>query len=156
MEGIILNSCSMFYTFIHFTRHCVSHTFKKPVFLYSENYIKIIYYIALMNNEYIEELNYEISKLKEKLLLTENELNKTKHKLNTCQTNSKKYYKINKNKIIERVKNYNKQNNYNPSVSYDKRKEYNKIVVVAVAVIIVVAIAVVISVIVTVNGALYL
>jgi hypothetical protein len=36
------------------------------------------------NEEYIKELNNEISKLKEKLLLTENELNKTKHKLNTC------------------------------------------------------------------------
>ena len=30
-------------------------------------------------------------------------------------------------RIIERVKNYNKQNNYKPIVSCDKRKEYNKI-----------------------------
>ena len=71
--------------------------------------------------------NNEISKLKEKLLLTENELNETKHKLNTYQSNSKKYYENNKDKIIERVKNYNKQNNYKPIVSCDKRKEYNKI-----------------------------
>jgi len=77
--------------------------------------------------ELIRELNCEISKLKEKLLSTENELNETKHKLNTYQSNSKKYYENNKDKIIERVKNYNKQNNYKPIVSCDKRKEYNKI-----------------------------
>jgi predicted Zn-dependent peptidase len=70
--------------------------------------------------EYIKELNNEISKLKEKLLLTENELDETKHKLNTYQINSKKYYENNKDKIIERVKNYNKQNNYKPIVSCDK------------------------------------
>ena len=46
----------------------------------------------MTNEEHIKELNCEISKLKEKLLLTENELNETKHKLNTYQTNSKKYY----------------------------------------------------------------
>jgi hypothetical protein len=77
--------------------------------------------------EHIKELNYEISKLKEKLLLTENELNETKHKLNTYQSNSKKYYENNRDKIIERVKKYNNQNNYKPRVSSDKRKEYNKI-----------------------------
>jgi hypothetical protein len=77
--------------------------------------------------ELIKELNCEISKLKEKLLSIENELNETKHKLNTYQSNSKKYYENNKDKIIERVKNYNKQNNYKPIVSCDKRKEYNKI-----------------------------
>lgn len=79
------------------------------------------------SEELIKELNCEITKLKEKLLLTENELNETKHKLNTYQSNSKKYYENNKDKIIERVKNYNKQNNYKPIVSCDKRKEYNKI-----------------------------
>ena len=79
------------------------------------------------SEELIKELNCEIAKLKEKLLLTENELNETKHKLNTYQSNSKKYYENNKDKIIERVKNYNKQNNYKPIVSCDKRKEYNKI-----------------------------
>ena len=47
------------------------------------------------NEEHIKELNCEISKLKEQLLLTENELNETKHKLNTYQTNSKKYYENN-------------------------------------------------------------
>ena len=44
-----------------------------------------------------------ISKLKEKLLLTENELNETKHKLNTYQINSKKYYENNKDKIIDTI-----------------------------------------------------
>jgi hypothetical protein len=48
----------------------------------------------MTNEEHIKELNCEISKLKDKLLLTENELNETKHKLNTYQTNSKKYYEV--------------------------------------------------------------
>jgi len=56
------------------------------------------------NDKCIEELNCEISKLKENLLLTQNELNETKHKLNTYQTNPKKYYEINKKKIIDDLK----------------------------------------------------
>ena len=77
-----------------------------------------------MNNE---ELIKENNNLREKVLFLENELNDVKQKLNTYQSNSKKYYENNKDKIIERVKNYNKQNNYKPIVSSEKRKEYNKI-----------------------------
>ena len=76
-----------------------------------------------MNNE---ELIKENTILKEQNKLLESELIEVKQKLNTYQSNSKKYYENNKDKIIERVKNYNKQNNYKPIVSIEKRKEYNK------------------------------
>ena len=74
----------------------------------------------------VEELIKENIALKEKNKLLEDELKEVKQKLNTYQSNSKKYYENNKDKIIARVKNYNKQNNYTSIVSSEKRKEYNK------------------------------
>jgi hypothetical protein len=79
------------------------------------------------NVETICLLTEENTQLKEKLSQMEKELNDTKHKLNTYQSNSKKYYENNKEKIIERVKEYNKSNNYKPTVTNEKKKEYNKI-----------------------------
>lgn len=74
-------------------------------------------------NSLIEENKY----LKEKINHMENELNETKQKLNTYQLNSKKYYQNNKEKIIERVKEYNLLKQTKPIISSDKKKEYNKI-----------------------------
>ncbi len=79
------------------------------------------------NSDIIQLVTEENKKLKEKLSQMEKELNDTKHKLNTYQSNSKKYYENNKEKIIERVKEYNKNNNYKPTVTNEKKKEYNKI-----------------------------
>lgn len=64
--------------------------------------------------------------LREKIYQLEKELDEVKNKLNTYQSNSKKYYENNKEKIIERVKEYNKNNNYKTVVSIEKKKEYNK------------------------------
>jgi hypothetical protein len=75
-----------------------------------------------MNNE---DLINENLMLKEKIKLLEEELNDVKHKLNTYQSNSKKYYENNKEKIIERVKEYNKE--HKQVISPEKRREYNKI-----------------------------
>ena len=69
----------------------------------------LLYYRKMNNEEIIKELNIENSILKDKILQMQNELFEVKHKLNTYQTNLKKYYEINKEKIIERVKNYNKE-----------------------------------------------
>ena len=78
---------------------------------------------SIVINSLIEENKH----LKEKLIIMENELNETKHKLNTYQLNSKKYYQNNKEKIIERVKEYNALKQNKPVISSDKKKEYNKI-----------------------------
>jgi hypothetical protein len=79
------------------------------------------------NSDIIQLVTEENKQLKEKLSQMEKELSDTKHKLNTYQSNSKKYYENNKEKIIERVKEYNKSNNYKPNVTNEKKKEYNKI-----------------------------
>jgi len=63
----------VFYTFFHFKRR----------FLYNENYIKIIYYITLMNNE---ELIKEISILKAELEKTKFELVETKEHLKSLRS----------------------------------------------------------------------
>jgi hypothetical protein len=64
---------------------------------------------------YNEELIKENTNLREKVFLLENELNELKKKLNTYQSNSKKYYENNKEDIIEKVKNYKKNYKYTPT-----------------------------------------
>jgi|694.fasta_scaffold62031_2 hypothetical protein len=79
-----------------------------------------------MSIEIVQNFKLENKHLKEKIIELEKELDEVKNKLNTYQSNSKKYYENNKEKIIERVKEYNKNNNYKPIVSSEKKKEYNK------------------------------
>jgi len=55
-----------------------------------------------MNNT--EEIIYENNALKERINLLENEIINLKHKLNTYQSNSKKYYETHKEEI--KIKNY--------------------------------------------------
>jgi len=50
-----------------------------------------------------------------------------KTQINKSKIKTKQYYENNKEKIIERVKEYNKNNNYKPNVTSEKKKEYNKI-----------------------------
>ena len=71
-----------------------------------------------MNNE---ELIKENTDLKEKVFLLENELNEVKQKLNTYQSNSKKYYENNKEDIIEKVKIYKKNYKYTPTEEQKKK-----------------------------------
>jgi hypothetical protein len=78
------------------------------------------------NSENIISSMEENKLLREKIYQLEKELDEVKNKLNTYQSNSKKYYENNKEKIIERVKEYNKNNNYKTVVSSEKKKEYNK------------------------------
>ena len=80
-----------------------------------------------MSIEIVQNFELENKHLKEKIIKLEKELDEVKNKLNTYQSNSKKYYENNKEKIIERVKEYNKSNNYKPTVTNEKKKEYNKI-----------------------------
>ena len=75
----------------------------------------------------INSLIEENKHLNEKISRMENELNETKQKLNTYQLNSKKYYQNNKEKIIERVKEYNSLNQTKPVILSEKKKEYNKL-----------------------------
>ena len=86
---------------IYFFIYTFSHL-KRP-FLYSENYIKIIYYITLMNNE---ELIKENILLKEELEKTKNELIETKEHLKkyTAPIRNKIYYEENKEKHKQKVK----------------------------------------------------
>ena len=81
------------------------------------------------NEELIQELNNEIINLKEKLLLTENELNNTKEHLKkyTSPASMKKYYQNHKEEIIKKVKEHKEKTNYKPVIDKEKRKEYNKI-----------------------------
>jgi hypothetical protein len=67
------------------------------------------------------ELIIENNELKNKIKLLENELYEVKNKLNTYQVNSKKYYKNNKEKIIERVKEYKETHSYIPTVEQKKQ-----------------------------------
>ena len=46
-----------------------------------------------------EEIIYENNTLKERIILLENEIINLKHKLNTYQSNSKKYYETHKEEI---------------------------------------------------------
>jgi hypothetical protein len=71
-----------------------------------------------MNNE---ELIKENNKLKEKLELVEKELGYVKQKFNTYQSNSKKYYENNKEKIIEKVKEYKQNYKYTPTEEQKKK-----------------------------------
>ena len=102
-----------FYTFSHL---------KRP-FLYSKNYIKIIYYITLMNNE---ELIKENILLKEELEKTKNELIETKEHLKkyTAPIRNKIYYEENKEKHKQKVKEYKEKINYNATLTPEKKKEY--------------------------------
>jgi len=63
----------------------------------------------------------ENNELKNKIKLLENELDEVKHKLNTYQVNSKKYYKNNKEKIIERAKEYKETHSYTPTAEQKKQ-----------------------------------
>ena len=108
-----LSNVYLFYTFLHFKRR----------FLYSENYIKIIYCITLMNNE---ELIKENILLKEELEKTKNELIETKEHLKkyTAPSNMKKYYENHKEEIKQKVKEYKINTNY--VVPKEVIKERNK------------------------------
>ena len=68
-----------------------------------------------------EELIKENNKLKEKLELVEKELTSVKQKFNTYQSNSKKYYENNKEKIIEKVKEYKQNYKYTPTEEQKKK-----------------------------------
>ena len=107
------NIYGKYYTFSHL---------KRP-FLYSENYIKIIYYITLMNNE---ELIKENILLKEELEKTKNELIETKQHLKkyTAPIRNKVYYEENKEKHKQKVKEYKEKINYNATLTPEKKKEY--------------------------------
>ena len=107
------NIYGKYYTFSHL---------KRP-FLYSENYIKIIYYITLMNNE---ELIKENILLKEELEKTKNELIETKQHLKkyTAPIRNKVYYEENKEKHKQKVKEYKEKKNYNATLTPEKKKEY--------------------------------
>ncbi len=77
--------------------------------------------------EIIKLLTEENKQLKEQLVNMENELNEMRIQINETKLKTKKYYENNKEKIIERVKEYNKNNHYKPNVTSEKKKEYNKI-----------------------------
>ena len=68
-----------------------------------------------------EELIKENNNLKEKLELVEKELTAVKQKFNTYQSNSKKYYENNKEKIIEKVKEYKQTYKYTPTEEQKKK-----------------------------------
>ena len=57
----------------------------------------------------------------EKLELVEKELTAVKQKFNTYQSNSKKYYENNKEKIIEKVKEYKQNYKYTPTEEQKKK-----------------------------------
>lgn len=79
------------------------------------------------NYENIQLLIEENNILKCKINQLENELNDMKKQIEQSKQKTKTYYENNKEKIIERVKEYNKTNNYKPVVSSEKKKEYNKL-----------------------------
>jgi enoyl reductase-like protein len=80
-----------------------------------------------MNQNIVDNLIKENSELKETINKLNNELLEIKEKLLSYKLTSKKYYETHKEEIIQKVKNYNKQNNYKPIVSSEKKKEYNKL-----------------------------
>jgi hypothetical protein len=81
----------------------------------------------------IEEIIYENNALKERINLLENDIIDLKHKLNTYQCNSKKYYEMHKEEI--KIKNSEYKKTYIPSeeqrkkwarTAYLKKKAKNK------------------------------
>lgn len=102
-----------FYTFGHLKRR----------FLYSKNYIKIIYCNTLMN---IEEVIKENLLLREENDKLKNELNLTKEHLKkyTAPSSKKLYYEQNKEEIKKKVKEYKENINY--VVPKEVIKERNK------------------------------
>jgi hypothetical protein len=66
-----------------------------------------------------EEIINENNVLKEKIILLENEITNLKHKLNTYQSNSKKYYKTHKEEI--KIKNSEYKKTYIPSEEQRKK-----------------------------------
>lgn len=74
------------------------------------------------NFETIQSLTEKNNELKQQLEITIAELNNLKTQINESKQKTKQYYENNKEKIIERVKNYNKTNNYKPSVSSEKKR----------------------------------
>ena len=78
------------------------------------------------NFETIKLLTEENIQLKEKLFHMEEELNNIKNQINESKIKTKQYYENNKEKIIERVKKYNKLNDYKADVTSEKKKEYNR------------------------------
>ena len=81
----------------------------------------------MKDSETIQLLTEENNKLKEKLFQIEKELNDMKNQINDSKIKTKQYYENNKEKIIERVKEYNKSKNYKPFITSEKKKEYNRI-----------------------------
>jgi uncharacterized protein YkuJ len=79
------------------------------------------------NLETIKLLSEENKQLKERLFEIETELHNMKTQIDASKIKTKQYYENNKEKIIERVKEYNKNNHYKPIVTSEKKKEYNKI-----------------------------
>jgi len=67
----------------------------------------------------IEESINEKNVLKERIILLENEIVNLKHKLNTYQCNSKKYYETHKEEI--KIKNSEYKKNYIPSEEQRKK-----------------------------------
>ena len=66
-----------------------------------------------------EEIIYENNALKERIILLENEIINLKHKLNTYQSNSKKYYENHKEEI--KIKNSEYKKTYIPSEEQRKK-----------------------------------
>ena len=66
-----------------------------------------------------EEIIYENNALKERINLLENEIINLKHKLNTYQCNSKKYYETHKEEI--KIKNSEYKKTYIPSEEQRKK-----------------------------------
>jgi hypothetical protein len=66
-----------------------------------------------------EEFIYENKTLKERIILLENEIINLKDKLNTYQSNSKKYYEMHKEEI--KIKNSEYKKTYNPSEEQRKK-----------------------------------
>ena len=66
-----------------------------------------------------EEIIYENNALKERIILLENEIINLKHKLNTYQSNSKKYYENQKEEI--KIKNSENKKTYIPSEKQRKK-----------------------------------
>lgn len=79
------------------------------------------------NFDIIKSLTQENEVLKKQLSDVIAELNNLKNQINESKQKTKQYYENNKEKIIARVKEYNKNNNYKSNVTSEKKKEYNKI-----------------------------
>jgi bisphosphoglycerate-independent phosphoglycerate mutase (AlkP superfamily) len=75
-----------------------------------------------MSNEItMNDVIEENKKLKQKLKEMEEEINTIKHKLGTYQSNSKRYYENNKDKILERVTEYKATHKYTPTDEQKKK-----------------------------------